>query len=68
VNQSLQEKKMYRCVICRFTVEFDDSVAPTPTGGCVCVRCFARETDSSLPMPKELRRDVIAVLAETAVA
>jgi hypothetical protein len=59
---------MYRCVICHFTVELDDSIAATPTGGCVCVRCFARETDSSISMPKELRRDVIAALEENAVA
>jgi hypothetical protein len=59
---------MYRCVICHFTVELDDCIAPTPTGGCVCVRCFGRETESSLAMPKELRRSVIAALEENAIA
>ena len=59
---------MYVCVICRFQVELDDVVAPTATGRCVCVACFARETGTARPMPKTLRREVVAAVAETEVA
>jgi hypothetical protein len=55
---------MYVCVICRFEVELDDAVAPTATGHCVCVRCFARETESEHSMDKPLRQAILDVLAE----
>jgi hypothetical protein len=29
----------------------------------VCLRCFSRETDGGRPMPKRLRRELIAALA-----
>jgi hypothetical protein len=32
-------------------------------GRCICLRCYARETDTTKFMPKPLRRDVIAALA-----
>lgn len=59
---------MYKCVICRFVVELDDAIVPTASGWCVCVRCFARETDTARPMPKELRIDLTATLAAAGVA
>jgi len=59
---------MYTCVICRFTVELDDTIAPIPSGWCVCVRCFARETETIRLVPKELRRDLSAALAAAGVA
>ncbi|MGI8551202.1 MAG: hypothetical protein ACR2PL_10535 [Dehalococcoidia bacterium] len=58
---------MFTCVICRFDVEMDDTIAPTASGRCVCVRCFARETETSRPMSKDLRRDLISTLATDAV-
>ena len=51
------------CSICRFATELDDVVARTAKG-CICLRCFGRETDSALVMPKPLRRQLIAALAE----
>ncbi len=54
---------MYKCVICHFESELDDVIAPASNGRCVCLRCFARETDTALPMPKDLRRDVSSALA-----
>ena len=54
---------MYTCILCRFTVELDDAVTPTETGQCICLRCFARETDSTRPMPKAFRREIMDVLA-----
>ena len=53
---------MFTCAICHFATELDDVVALTTPGHCICLRCFHRETESTLPMPKELRRQVIAVL------
>jgi hypothetical protein len=54
---------MYVCVICRFETELDDVIAPASSGRCVCLRCFSRETQSALPMPKALRLDIAATLA-----
>jgi hypothetical protein len=54
---------MWTCVICRFEVELDDAVAPTESHHCVCVRCYARETETALATPKELRRELSALLA-----
>ncbi len=56
---------MYQCVICRFDVQLDDAVAPTAGGHCVCLRCFARETESERPMDKDFRQSILVVLAET---
>ena len=60
---------MFICTICRFANELDD-VAVMKSGGerCICVRCFARETDNAAPMSKELRRQIIEVLAQIDVA
>jgi hypothetical protein len=59
---------MLTCIICRFDTELDDAVAPGATGRCVCLRCFHRETDSERPMPHELRRAIIAALAQIEAA
>lgn len=53
---------MYECVICHFLVELDDAIAPISSGRCVCVGCFARETDSVHSMTKELKRDLLEAL------
>ena len=59
---------MFGCVICRSNVELDDAVVPTGAGRCMCLRCFTRETDTIRPMPRALRRELIAALAEIEVA
>ena len=46
------------CVICRFEVPVDDAVVPTAAGRCICLGCFARETESKRPMPPGLRRQL----------
>jgi hypothetical protein len=33
-------------------------------GQCICLRCYARETGTQRPMPKALRRELSATLAE----
>jgi hypothetical protein len=59
---------MLTCIICRFETELDDVEVRQGTAHCVCLRCFARETGSGRPMPKALRRQLIATLAEIGVA
>jgi hypothetical protein len=59
---------MTTCIICRFTAELDDVVIAGAGGRCICLRCFARETDTTVAMPKTLRRELAAVLAALEVA
>jgi hypothetical protein len=54
---------MYRCLICRFEVQLDDAIAATRRGTCICLRCYARETNSEHPLPLSLRREVEQALA-----
>ena len=56
------------CIICRFEVEIDDVAIEGAAGNAVCVRCYARETENELPMPKSLRREIVAALNEIEVA
>ncbi len=57
---------MFRCLLCVFATELDDVVLVTPTGRCLCVRCFTRETASTLLVSQELRQELTAVLANVA--
>ena len=50
------------CVICHFETELDDVVAHS-SGRCVCLRCYGRETGTERQMPKQLRRELSALLA-----
>jgi hypothetical protein len=59
---------MTTCSICRFETELDDVVVAREGGHCICLRCFTHETESDRPMPKALRRELIAVLAALEVA
>jgi hypothetical protein len=54
---------MFRCQICRFDTELNAVVLRFASGTCLCLRCFDRATASHRPMPKVLRRDLIAALA-----
>jgi len=56
---------MYTCVICRSEVELDDVIIPIEIGCCICLRCFNREEQTDLPMPRDRRRQTVATLAET---
>ena len=55
---------MRTCIICHFETELDDVVVVAGDGHCICLRCFDRETGGARPMPKALRREVSAALAE----
>lgn len=57
------EAVMYRCVICRFDVELDDVVI-RGDAGCICLRCYERETRSEKRMDKRLRQQLIQALSE----
>jgi hypothetical protein len=57
---------MYTCVVCLFSVPFDDAVAPTGSGRCVCLACYLRNTNSYRMMDKRLRRMVELALSEPA--
>lgn len=59
---------MNRCRLCHFPTEQDDVVLRFPSGACLCLRCYARESDSARPMPPALRREVVAALALVDVA
>jgi hypothetical protein len=59
---------MLLCILCHFEEPLDDAVLTWPDGACLCLRCFGRETNSSRRMPKKLRRELIATLAELEVA
>ena len=59
---------MSTCILCRFATELDDIVVERATGGCICLRCFGRETGSARPLPKALRRAVSAALAAIDIA
>ncbi len=59
---------MTTCTICRFDTELDDVVVTLAAGRCICLRCFGRQTDTARHMPKGLRREIIAALAEVEVA
>ena len=53
----------YICVLCRFGTEYDDAIAPTPDGRCICLRCFERAVGDERRVDTALRR-----LLETALA
>ncbi len=55
---------MMTCIICRFDVELDDVAIGSAHERCVCLRCYGRETGTSLAMPKTLQRELAAALAE----
>ena len=54
---------MLTCTICRFAMELDDVAVETGSGRGICLRCFGRETETARPMPKALRRELVATLA-----
>ena len=59
---------MHTCTICHFATELDDVVVAFAAGGCICLRCYGRETGSTRPMPKPLRQELAAALTEPHLA
>jgi hypothetical protein len=54
---------MFVCTLCHFACPLDDVVVAAAEGRCICLRCYARETGTTKPMPKALRQDLSAALA-----
>jgi hypothetical protein len=54
---------MFRCTLCHFACPLDDVVVAVAEGRCLCLRCYARETETTKPMPKPLRRELMVALA-----
>ena len=50
------------CHLCRFELELDDVSLQHERGGCICLRCYARETGTTRPLPKALRRVLVGVV------
>jgi hypothetical protein len=50
------------CIICHFEMVWDDVAIDMSKGRGVCLRCYARETSTQLPMPSTLRQALIAIL------
>ena len=59
---------MVMCMLCQFEAPLDDAAVLRADGCCICLRCYGRETETSLRMPKLLRRQLIAALAELEAA
>jgi len=50
------------CAICHFDVVPDDWEIVFDSGVVLCVGCFHREAGTALPMSKELRQQVEAIV------
>jgi len=53
---------MYGCRICHFDTELDDRMLRCGDDQCICLRCYDRETGNARPMPRALRRELVAAL------
>lgn len=50
---------MYTCVLCRFLVYLDDTIAASLNGNCVCLHCYLKETDNLKDMPRDFQRELV---------
>jgi hypothetical protein len=57
---------MFPCALCHFDTPLDHVELLAVDSRCVCLRCYCRETNRALVMPKALRKALIALLAEAA--
>ena len=55
---------MLSCVVCSFETYLDDVVLRVGGERCVCLRCYARETETELRMPSSLQRQLVASLEQ----
>ena len=58
---------MLTCRLCHFGASLDDAVVVTRGGQYICLRCFARETGTSKPMPKSLRSELQDLLTSVEI-
>lgn len=52
------------CVICRRPTRQDDVAVAGYLHGCVCLRCYRRETGTTRPLPEPLRQALRPALDE----
>ncbi len=52
------------CVICHRPTRPDDVAVAGDLHGCVCLRCYQRETGTTRPLPEPLRQALRAALDE----
>lgn len=49
---------LFRCVVCKFDVQFDDvEIHATRGTNCVCLRCYHRETGTEKALSKRSRQE-----------
>lgn len=56
---------MLRCMVCSFETYLDDVVLRVGEARCVCLRCYARETETELWMPRWLQRQLVTFLEQS---
>jgi hypothetical protein len=52
------------CIICRHETVLDDVAVSGDTRICVCLRCHERETGTTLPLAKSLRKAITAAMGD----
>ncbi len=55
---------MRTCRVCHFEAVLDDVAVEGSDGLVVCLACYGHLTETRRTMPKDLRRDIQACLAE----
>jgi hypothetical protein len=50
------------CRLCRWSVTLDDVVVMLQGDRCICLRCYLRETDDRVTMPRDYQRQIAAAL------
>ncbi len=58
---------MQTCRVCHFEPVPDDVAVQGTDGFVVCLACYGGLTETRLPMPKDLRRDLEALLTERSI-
>ncbi len=59
---------MTPCSVYRFETELDGEAVRQVSDGCICLRCYTRDTGVTRPLPTALRRALKALLAARDVA
>ena len=57
---------MDTCRICHFEMPLDDTAIESATARPVCLRCYGRLTGTDLAMPRKLRLELEACVADLA--
>lgn len=52
------------CIICRYQTHVDDARHITPSGRCICERCWHREVGDEKTVPRALRAMIEQALRE----